>query len=117
VSFLGPKDDTQPWKGRYAPYDLIKELCIAVGVITLLAVLLTVLLSSPDEKPSTIGQWSHQLPVDFATTASTELNETSPTAEYGPPTTTTRAACSTSCSCTRRDGSASAIRSTRPRTT
>jgi hypothetical protein len=85
VSFLGPKDDTEPWKGRYAPYDLIKELCIAVGVITLLAVLLTVLLSSPDEKPSTIGQWSHQLPADFATTAAKELAETSSTAEYGPP--------------------------------
>jgi hypothetical protein len=85
MSFLGPKDDTQPWKGRYAPYDLIKELCIAVGVITLLAVLLTVLLSSPDEKPSTIAQWSHQLPADFATTAAKELAETSPTAEYGPP--------------------------------
>jgi hypothetical protein len=85
VSFLGPKDDTEPWKGRYAPYDLIKELCIAVGVITLLAMLLTVLLSSPDEKPSTIGQWSHQLPADFATTAAKELAETSSTAEYGPP--------------------------------
>jgi hypothetical protein len=85
VSFLGPKDDTQPWKGSYAPYDLIKELCIAVGVITLLAVLLTVLLSSPDDKPSTLGQWSHQLPADFATTAAKELDETSPTAEYGPP--------------------------------
>src|SRR5271157_2963714 len=85
MSFLRPKDDTQRWKGRYAPYDLVKELCIAVGVITLLTVLLTVLLSSPDDKPSTIGQWSHELPADFATTAAEELNETSPTAEYGPP--------------------------------
>jgi hypothetical protein len=85
MSFLGPKDDTQPWKGRYAPYDLIKELCIALAVITLLAVLLSVLLSSPDDKPSTIGQWSHELPADFATTAAKELAETSPTAEYGPP--------------------------------
>ena len=33
MSLLHPKDDTQPWKGGYAPYDLIKELCIAVGVI------------------------------------------------------------------------------------
>ncbi len=59
MSFLGPKDDTQPWKGPYAHYDLVKELCIAVGVITLLAVLLTVLFSSPDDRPSTIAQWSH----------------------------------------------------------
>ncbi len=85
MSFLGPKDQTKPWKGPYAPYDLVKELCLAVGVITLLAVLLTVLLSSPDDRPSTIAQWSHELPADFATTAAAELNETSGTAEYGPP--------------------------------
>jgi hypothetical protein len=85
MSLLRPRDDTQPWKGRYAPYDLVKELCIAVGVIALLSVLLTVLLSSPDDKPSTIGQWAHELPADFATTAAEELAETSPTAEYGPP--------------------------------
>jgi hypothetical protein len=85
MSILGPKDDTQPWKGRYAPYDLIKELCIAVGVVALLALVLTVLLSSPDDKPSTIAQWSHELPANFATTAAQELDETSATAEYGPP--------------------------------
>jgi len=85
MSFLHHKDDTQPWKGRYAPYDLVKELCIAVGVIALLAVLLTVLLSSPDDKPSTIAQWSHELPADFATTAAKELAGTSDIAEYGPP--------------------------------
>jgi hypothetical protein len=82
---LRPGDDTQPWKGRYAPYDLVKELCIAVGVIALLAVLLAVLFSSPDDRPSTIGQWSRELPADFATTAAKELDETSDTAEYGPP--------------------------------
>jgi hypothetical protein len=85
VNLLRPKDDTQPWKGCYAPYDLVKELCIAVGVITLLAVLLTVLLSSPDDRPSTIAQWSRELPADFATTAAKELAGTSDTAEYGPP--------------------------------
>jgi hypothetical protein len=85
VSFLRPKDDTKPWKGRYYPYDLVKELCIAVGVVGLLAVLLTVLFSSPDDKPSTIAQWSQQKPADFVTAAVEELNGTSPTAEYGPP--------------------------------
>ena len=54
-------------------------------MIALLAVLLTVLFSSPDDKPSTIAQWSHELPADFATTAALELNGTSDTAEYGPP--------------------------------
>jgi hypothetical protein len=85
MSFLRPTDDTQPWKGRYYPYDLVKELCIAVAVIGLLAVLLTVLFSSPDDKPSTIAQWSQQKPVDFVTAAVNELDGTSGTAEYGPP--------------------------------
>jgi hypothetical protein len=78
-------DDTQPWKGGYAPYDLVKELCVAIGVIALLAVVLTVLFSSPDDKPSTIAQWSRTLPVNFLTAAATELDGTSGTAGYGPP--------------------------------
>lgn len=82
---LKPKDDTQPWKGRYAPYDLIKEASIAVGVIALLAIVLSVLFSSPDDKPSTVAQWSRGLPVNFVTAATKELNGTSPTAKYGPP--------------------------------
>ena len=84
-SWFHPKDDTQRWKGRYYPYDLIKELCIAVGVFGLLAVLLTILFSSPDDKPSTIAQWSHSLPANFVTDATAELNGTSHTATYGPP--------------------------------
>ena len=65
MSFLRPKDSTQPWKGAYAPYDLIKELTIAVGVIAVLAVVLSILFSSPDEKPSTIAQWSRQQPINL----------------------------------------------------
>jgi hypothetical protein len=82
---LRSHEDTQPWQGAYAPYDLVKELCIAIGVIALLTVLLAVLFSSPDEKPSTIAQWARQQPVNFLTAASKELNGTSDTAEYGPP--------------------------------
>jgi hypothetical protein len=85
MSWLRPADDTKPWKGRYAPYDLIKEACIAIGVIGLLAVLLAILFSSPDDKPSTIAQWSRTLPVNFVTAATGELDGTSGTAEYGPP--------------------------------
>jgi hypothetical protein len=84
-SLLRGKDDTQPWTGGYAPYDLVKELCIAIGAIALLAVVLTVIFSSPDEQPSTIAQWSRQLPVNFVTTAVSELDGKSGTAEYGPP--------------------------------
>jgi hypothetical protein len=54
-------------------------------VIGLLAVVLAVLFSSPDDRPSTIAQWSRQLPVDFLKTAATELDGTSGIATYGPP--------------------------------
>ncbi len=73
------------WKGPYRPYDLIKELVIALGVVLGLVLILTILFSSPDDKPSTIQQWSQQMPVDFATTAVTELDGSSATATYGPP--------------------------------
>lgn len=76
---------TREWKGPYAPYDLVKELCVALGAITLLAVLLSILFSSPDDKPSTIAGWSKQMPADFVSTAVSELDGTSGTAEYGPP--------------------------------
>ncbi len=85
ASLLRSRDDTQPWTGAYAPYDLVKEACIAVGVIALLAVGLTILFSSPDVPSSTVAQWSRELPVNFASTATQELDGTSHTAEYGPP--------------------------------
>jgi hypothetical protein len=58
-SLLRDRDDTQPWTGAYAPYDLIKELCIAVGVMALLAVLLA---DAPAELPhySCAGAQRHQ---------------------------------------------------------
>jgi hypothetical protein len=85
MSFLRERDETRPWSGGYAPYDLVKELCIAIGVIALLAVLLTVLFSSPDDSPSTLAQWSGEQPVNFLAAATKELDGTSATAQYGPP--------------------------------
>jgi hypothetical protein len=73
------------WKGGYRPYDLVKEASIAMGVVLALTVVLTILFSSPDEPPSTIKSWSKGNPVDFVTTAVSELNGTSGTATYGPP--------------------------------
>ena len=78
-------DRYREWKGGYRPYDLVKEASIALGVILALCVVLTILFSSPDEKPSTIQQWSRSNPVDFVTTATTELDGTSGTGGYGPP--------------------------------
>ncbi len=73
------------WNGPYRPYDLVKEVAIATAVIALIAVAMTILFSSPDEKPSTIKSWSRNMPVDFLTTATAELDGTSDTATYGPP--------------------------------
>jgi hypothetical protein len=73
------------WKGAYRPYDILREATIALGVVLALAVVLTILFSSPDDKPSTIKQWSRTDPVDFVTTATTELDGSSGTGGYGPP--------------------------------
>src|ERR1700740_2244881 len=73
------------WRGGYRSYDLVKEASIALGVVLALCVLLTILFSSPDEKPTTIKSWSRTNPVDFVTTATTELDGSSGTAGYGPP--------------------------------
>ncbi|HXR14143.1 MAG TPA: hypothetical protein VN740_05730 [Solirubrobacteraceae bacterium] len=73
------------YDGPYKPYDLVKELCVALVLITVLSVALAIVFSSPDEPPSTIAQWSRQMPVDFVTTAVNELDGTSGTAGYGPP--------------------------------
>ena len=73
------------WEGGYRRYDIVKEVAIAFVVVAALSVLLTVLFSSPDERPSTIAQWSRSSPVDFETTAVSELDGSSATAAYGPP--------------------------------
>ena len=73
------------WKGDYRPYDLVKELVIAIGVVLGIVLVLTILFSSPDEPPSTIKQWSRSDPVDFVTTAVSELDGSSRSAAYGPP--------------------------------
>jgi hypothetical protein len=78
-------DDAAPWPGPFVRYDLVKEFVVALVVVTVLAVLLTVLFSSPDDPPTTIQSWSQADPGDFVATAVTELNGTSELAEYGPP--------------------------------
>jgi hypothetical protein len=79
------EEAARDWKGGYRSYDLVKELCIAIGAVVALSLVLTILFSSPDEKPSTIKQWSRSDPVDFVTTAVSELDGSSNTAGYGPP--------------------------------
>ncbi len=70
---------------RMVPYDLVKELVLAmagVGVLTLLA---AALFSSPDVAPVTVAAWAAGDPVDFVTTATNELAGSTTSAGYGNP--------------------------------
>lgn len=78
-------DPTVPWPGPFVRYDLVKELVIAFAVVAGLAVVLTILFSSPDDPPTTIQSWAQADPGDFTATAVTELDGTSEIAGYGPP--------------------------------
>ncbi len=82
---LAEEERYREWKGGYRSYDLVKEACIALAAVVALCLLLTVLFSSPDEKPSTVQSWAHTDPVDFVTTATTQLDGSSGTGGYGPP--------------------------------
>jgi hypothetical protein len=70
---------------RMAPYDLLKEFLLALGVVTLLVVLLSAVLSSPDDPPLTIKGVSRAQPQTFVTTVLSELNGSSTISGYGPP--------------------------------
>lgn len=73
------------YHGPYRAYDIVKEGTIALGVVVLLSLVFAILFSSPDSRPATIQTWSRQAPVDFVSTAVSELDHTSTTATYGPP--------------------------------
>jgi len=67
------------------PYDLVKELFLALAGVGLLALLAALILSSPDVAPVTIANWAQSDPVDFVTTATNELAGSSTSAAYGNP--------------------------------
>ena len=66
-------------------YDLIKEFVLAFLVVSLVVVGLAGIFSSPDDPAVTIQTWAAAQPIDFVTTAASELAYTSGTAQYGPP--------------------------------
>jgi hypothetical protein len=74
---------------RMVPYDLLKELFLALAGVGVLAILVSAFLSSPDVPPVTIATWSQADPVDFVTTATGELAGTTTSAGYGAPYNTT----------------------------
>jgi hypothetical protein len=70
---------------RMVPYDLVKELILAIAGVGVLALLIAAFLSSPDVAPVTIATWAQQDPVDLVTTATNELAGGTTSAAYGPP--------------------------------
>ena len=73
------------WNGGYRRYDIVKEATIALGVVLALVLVLTILFSSPDERRAQSSPGRARDPVDFVTTATTELDGSSGTGSYGPP--------------------------------
>ena len=70
---------------RMVRYDLVKELVIALVVTALLVLVAAAAFSSPDDPSVTIQTWAQSDPVDFVTTAVSELSGQSETAGYGQP--------------------------------
>jgi len=70
---------------RTAPYDLVKELAIALAGTLALILILAAVLSSPDVPSVTIQSWAQKQPVDLVTTATGELAGSTVSAGYGAP--------------------------------
>jgi hypothetical protein len=82
---FNPDRDVAEWSGRYSPYDIVKEGTIALVVVLLATFALAIVFGSPDDHPVTLRQWAQHSPLDFATTALSEMNGTSTSASYGAP--------------------------------
>jgi hypothetical protein len=87
-----PDRDVTEWHGPTVRYDLLKEVTICFVAVLVLVVCLAGVFSSPDDPAITIKSWSATAPIDFLTTAISELDGTSGTATYGPPYTNTAGA-------------------------
>src|SRR5438309_11867333 len=70
---------------RTVPYDLIKEIAIAMAVSLVVIIGFALFLSSPYVPSVTIHTSSAADPADFVTTANDELAGASTTANYAPP--------------------------------
>ena len=67
------------------PYDLVREFVIALGVVTVLTLVLAAVFSSPDRKAISLADWAKAAPNDVVATAVGELAGTTASAGYGPP--------------------------------
>jgi hypothetical protein len=74
------------YKGvKFAPYDLVKEFVVALGVVALLVVILAAALSSPDVPSVTMKTVAVQTPQNYTQVALDSLDGNSAVATYGPP--------------------------------
>jgi len=80
-----PARTSGKWTGPTRPYDLVKEITIAVVVVALLTTLLAALFSSPDDPAITLQSWAKASPNDVVATATGELAGTTTSAGYGQP--------------------------------
>jgi hypothetical protein len=70
---------------RMAPYDLVKEFLVALAVVTVLVLIFSLVLSSPDEPPVTIQGVAQGSPQTYVQTSLDSLDGNSDIAGYGPP--------------------------------
>ncbi len=70
---------------KMVPYDLLKELVLALAGVGLITLVLALIFSSPDVPPVTISSWAQSDPVDFIRTATGELAGSTTSAGYGAP--------------------------------
>jgi hypothetical protein len=81
-----PVDKATYYQGvRMVPYDLVKELALALAGTLVVILVLSAVLSSPDVPSVTIQSWARADPVDFVTTGAAELSGSSTAGAYGPP--------------------------------
>jgi hypothetical protein len=66
-------------------FDLLKEMVLALFVVSLVVIGLAGVFASPDDPAVTLQTWATKAPIDFVTTATSELAYQSGTAQYGPP--------------------------------
>ena len=70
---------------RMVPYDLVKELVLALAGLGVVIIVAAAFLSSPDVGPVTIAAWAQSDPQDFVTTATNELAGSTTSGGYGNP--------------------------------